>query len=159
MGRVLAACALFVALSCARAQDQERNLINRLLRPDMSLQNGAQNKKFIAAKSVSADKRASTGAFYVKKRSIWKMFSRGRDFSTWQFNARSFHGAGKQADSSSPKQVVNSKRIYSTQTARSLRQAQEANRTVEAGFFADNRPFLGEGKSQKSLNRQNLPHR
>jgi hypothetical protein len=154
---VLTACAVVVTLSCAQAQDQERDLIDRLLRPDISLQNAAQNKKFIAAKSVPADKHASTHPFYVKKRSIWKMFSRTRDFSTWQFNARSFHGAGKQADSSSPKQIVNSKRIYSTQTARSARQARDANRTVETGFFSGNRPFRGEGKSQKSLDRQNPP--
>src|SRR6476659_1045780 len=39
---------LLVSLSCLCAQDQERKLMDRLLKPDMTLQNDAQNKKFIA---------------------------------------------------------------------------------------------------------------
>src|SRR5207302_8409092 len=39
---------LLAALPCARGQDQERKLLDRILKPDMSLQNEAQNKKFIA---------------------------------------------------------------------------------------------------------------
>ena len=157
MGRVLAACALVAVLSCARAQDQERNLVDRLLRPDMSLQNTAQSKRFIAANGASIDKRATTTAFYVEKKSNLKSFSGARDFSAWQFNARSFHGGDNTANFSSRKQITNSKRSFSTQAARSLRHAQETGRTAGAGIFADNRPFLGQGKSQKSLSRHNPP--
>jgi len=160
MRSVLTACAVVVALSCAQAQDQERNLIDRLLRPDMSLQNREQNKKFIAANGILVEKRATAGTFYVQKKTVWKpatVWRSRQNFSAWQINARSFRGANKQADSSSIQQIADSKRTYSTRTARSSRQAQEANRTVEAGFFAGNRPLLGEGKSQKSLNRQNPP--
>jgi hypothetical protein len=160
MRTVLAACALLVALSCAQAQDQERNLIDRLLRPDMRLQNTVQNKTFIAADSKPVDKRATTGAFYVWKQSTYgrETFQGStRDVSAWQFNARSFHGADKRSNVSSRRQIPNSKRSYSTRTARTPRQAQSAGGTVEASVFSGQRPFLGEGKSQKSLNRQNPP--
>ncbi|PYL50891.1 MAG: hypothetical protein DMF32_02865 [Verrucomicrobia bacterium] len=47
------------ALCCVlRAQDQEKKLLDRLLKPDMTLQNDAQNKKFSGDGSVSINKRA-----------------------------------------------------------------------------------------------------
>ncbi len=160
MGRLLAASLLLADLSCALGQDQEPQLLDRLLKPDMSLQNTAQNKKFVAANGASINKHVTASAFYVRKKSSSnpKSFRGGeRDFSAWQFNARSFHGSDNAANFSSRKQITNSKRSFSTQTIRSLRHAQEAGRTVEAGVFAGNRPFLDQGKSQKALNRQNPP--
>jgi hypothetical protein len=159
MGRVLTACLLLAAFACARAQDQERNLADRLLKPDMSLQNTAQNKKFIAANgaSITVNKHATTSAFYVEKKSNSKTFSGARDFSAWQFNARSFHAGDNPENFSSRKQITNSKGNDSTPTARSLRDARESGRTVDALIFAGSRPFLDQGKSQKALNRQNPP--
>ena len=157
MGRFLTACLLLAALSCVRGQDQEHQLLDRLLKPDMSLQNTAQNKKFIAANGASINKHATASTFYVQKKSNWKSFSGPRNFSAWQFNARSFRGSDHAANFSSRKQITNSKRSYSTQTARSLRDAHETGRTVDALIFAGNRPFLDQGKSQRSLDRQNPP--
>lgn len=160
MGRVLAVCVLLAALSCARGQDQEHRLVDRLLKPDMSLQNAAQNKKFIVVKGPSLDKHAATSAFYLEKKSNSNPESfRGgpRDFSTWQFNARSFHGGDKAADFSSRQQITNSNRSFSTQAAHNLHDAHESGRTAGAGTFAGSRPFLDQGKSQKALNRQNPP--
>jgi hypothetical protein len=157
MGRLLAVCLLLAALSYARGQDQEHQLLNRLLKPDMSLQNSAQNKKFIAVNGASFDKHATTSTFYVEKKSNSKRFSGPRDFSTWQFNARSFHGGDHAANFSSRKQITNSRRSFSTQTARNLHDAHETGRTVDALIFAGNRPFLDQGKSQKALSRQKPP--
>jgi hypothetical protein len=157
VGRLLAACLLLAALSCVRGQDQEHQLLDRLLKPDMSLQNTAQNKKFIATNGASIDKHASASSFYVQEKSNWKSFSGTRSFSAWQFNARSFHGSDHAANFSSRKQITNSKRNYLTQSARSLREAHETGRTVDARIFAGNRPFLDQGKSQKALSRQNPP--
>ena len=39
---------VLTALSCVRGQDQERKLLDRLLKPDMTLQNDAQHKNFVA---------------------------------------------------------------------------------------------------------------
>jgi hypothetical protein len=157
MGRVLAVCVLLAAFSCARAQEQGRTLVDRLLKPDMSLQNPAQNKKFMAAKSASIDKHAVTSTFYLEKKSNSKRFSGARDFSAWQFNARSFHAVDNPANFSARNQITNSNRSFSTQTARNLRHAQEAGRTVDALIFTGTRPFLDQGKSQKALGRTNPP--
>jgi len=70
----------WLRLSCVRGQDQERNLVDRLLKPDMSLQNRAQNKKFIAANGASIDKRATASTFYVQTKLNSKRFFRHARF-------------------------------------------------------------------------------
>jgi hypothetical protein len=148
---------LLAAFSCARAQEQGRTLVDRLLKPDMSLPNPVQNKKFMAAKGASIDKHAATSTFYLEKKSNSKSFSGARDFSTWQFNARSVHAGDNAANFSARNQITNSNRSFSTQTVRGLRHAHEAGRTVDALIFTGNRPFLDQGKSQKALGRKNPP--
>jgi len=153
----LAVCVLFLAaLLCARAQDQERKLVDRLLRPDMSLQNSEQKKKFIADRT-SVNRKAAVGTFYVEKKSNSKTFSGTRKFSVREFNSRSFHGSRSAFQHSSQQVNGNSERVYPTQTARGPRAAPQSGKKVASRAYAENRPFLEEGKSQKSLNRQNAP--
>jgi hypothetical protein len=157
VGKSLAVCVLLLAaLSCARAQDQERKLVDRLLRPDMSLQNSEQKKKFIAA-GTSINKEATVGTFYAEKKSNSKTFSATRDFSTRQFNSRSFHGSRSAYQHSSQQVMGNSGRAYPTEAVRGARDAPQSGKKVASRAYAENRPFLDEGKSQKSLNRQNAP--
>ena len=130
-------------------------MIDRLLRPNTKLQNTAQNKKFIADRR-SLNKEATVGTFYVQKKSNSKEFGGRRDFSAWQFNAQSFHGSKRQANSSSRNQIVNSHTSYSTKTI-GLRAAHDAEKTATGRSFAGKRPFLNEGKSQKTLSAQSRP--
>ena len=147
---------LLTALSCLRAQDQERKLVDRLLRPDMSLQNSEQKKKFIAD-GTSINKKANVGTFYLGKTSNRKSFSGTREFSTQQFNSRSFHGSRSASENSSQQAPGNSRVAYPTQTARGSRDAPQSDKKIASRAYAENRPFLDQGKSQKSLNRQNAP--
>jgi hypothetical protein len=147
---------LLVAVSCLRAQDQERKLIDRLLRPDMTLQNSEQKKKFMAD-GTSINKKATGGTFYVEKKSNSKTFSGTRELSTQQFNSRPFHGSRNTFANSSQHAVGNSRRAYPTESARGARDAPQSNKKVASRAYAENRPFLDQGKSQKSLNQQNAP--
>ena len=147
---------LLTALSCLHAQDQERKLVDRLLKPDMSLQNSEQKKKFIAD-GTSINKKANVGSFYVEKKSSSKMFSGTRELSTRQFNSRSFPGSRSAPENSSQQTVGKSRLAYPTQPARGPRDAPQSDKKVASRAYADNRPFLDQGKSQKSLNRQNAP--
>jgi hypothetical protein len=146
---------LLAAASCLRAQDQERKLVDRLLRPDMTLQSSEQKKKFIAD-GTSINKKVSVGTFYVGKKPNSKTFSSTREFSTRQFNSRPFHG-NRSAFESTSQQVGNSRVAYSTQTARGPRDAPQSDKKIASRAYAENRPFLEQGKSQKSLNRRNAP--
>jgi hypothetical protein len=148
---------LTAALCCVRAQDQERKLVDRLLKPEMTLQNDAQNKKFTGDGSASINKRANVGTFYLHQKPRSKNFSRTRDFSTTHFYSQTYRG-GRAAYEVSPQQTLaNSKSTYASQTARGIRDASQPGKKVGSRAYAGNRPFLAEGKSQKSLNRQNEP--
>jgi hypothetical protein len=157
VGKSFAACLVFlVALSCAHGQDQESKLVDRLLRPDTTLGNDAQNKQFIAD-GASIKKKATVGTFYVQKKSNSKSFAGTRDFSARQFNSQSFQGTRSASGISSQQAIGNSRPAYATRTARGPRDAPQSSKKVASGSFAGNRPFLDQGKSQKSLNRQNAP--
>jgi hypothetical protein len=157
VAKLLAISALLLtSLSCLRGQDQERKLIDRLLRPNMTLQSSEQKKKFIAD-GTSINKKASVDTFYVEKKSNSKPFSGTRGFSTQQFNSRSFHGNHNAFENSSRQARGSSRSAYPTHTARGPRDAPQSDKKVASRAYAENRPFLDQGKSQKSLNRQNAP--
>jgi len=153
----VAACVLLVAaLSPIRAQDQERKLVDRLLRPDIDLKNEAQNKKFLSD-GVSINKQATVGAFYVQKKSNSKDFLGIHAFLARQFNSQPFHSGRNAFNTSSRQATANFRSVYTNQTARGVRDAPQSDKKVGTLAYAANRPFLDEGKSQKSLNRQNAP--
>lgn len=148
---------LTAALCCVRAQDQEKKLVDRLLKPDMTLQNDAQNKKFIGDGPVSANKRAHVGTFFVHQKSNSKSFSGTRDFSTTQFYSQTFHGKRTAYEVSSQQTFADSKAAYANQTASGVRNAPQAGKKVASREYAGTRPFLVQGTRQKSLNKQNEP--
>ena len=122
----------------------------------MTLQSSEQKKKF-TADGTSINKKASVGTFYVEKKPNSKTFSSTGEFSTRQFNSRPFRGNRSTFENSPQQAVGNSRVAYSTQTARGSRDAPQSNKKVASRTYAENRPFLDQGKSQKSLNRQNEP--
>jgi hypothetical protein len=144
-------------LCCIRAQDQEKKLVDRLLKPDMALQNDAQNKKFVGDGSASINKRASVGAFYLHQKPRSKNYSGTRDFSTTHFYSQTYRGGRTAYEVSSQQTLANSKATYGNQTARGVRDAPQSGKKVASRAYAGNRPFLNEGTNQKSLNRQNEP--
>ena len=148
---------LTAALGCVRAQDQEKKLVDRLLKPDMALQNDAQNKKFIGDGSASMNKRANLGTFYVHQKPRSKDFSGTRDFSTTQFYSQTYRGGRTAHEVSSQQTVANSKAIYGSKTAHGVRDAPQSAKSVASHAYAGNRPFLSEGTNQKSLNRHTEP--
>jgi hypothetical protein len=152
---LLTLCLAIGLLPIVQAQDQERSLVDRLLRPDMRLQNNAQNKKFLAD-GAPTDKRATVAAFYVHEKPKPTRFAEARDFSTDRFASQSFHD-GSRANVSSPKQAASATTAYPTSSMSKLRSAPDSNKNTGERTFAGQRPFLDRGKSQKSLSRQNPP--
>ena len=146
---------LLVTGSYLRGQDQERQLVDRLLKPDMTLQSTEQKKKFLADRT-SIDKKANVGTFYVNKKPNAKKFSNQHEVSARQFNSHPFHG-NQAAFKNSSQQAVGNSRKYPTQPASGARNAPQSGKKLGSHGYAENRPFLDQGKSQKSLNRQNAP--
>jgi hypothetical protein len=117
---------LTAALCCVHAQDQEKKLVDRLLKPDMTLQNDVQNKKFIGDGSASINKRANVGTFYVHQKPRSKNYSGTRDFSTTQFYSQTYRGGRTAHEVSSQQTLTNSKSTYASQTARGVRDAPQS---------------------------------
>lgn len=147
---------LIAGLCCVHAQDQEKKLVDRLLKPDMALQNDAQNKKFIGDGSASMNKRANVGTFFFHQKSHAKSFGT-RDFSTTQFYSQTYHSNRSAYEVSSDQALANSKAAYANQTVRGVGNASQSGKKVSSRAYAGNRPFLGQGTNQKSLNRKNEP--
>ena len=148
---------LTAALCAVHAQDQEKKLVDRLLKPDMTLQNDAQNKKFGGDGSASINKRANVGTFFIHKKPSSKNYSGTQDFSTTQFHSQTFRGGRHAYDVSSQQTFANSKASYANQTARGVRDAPQSGKKVASHAYGGNRPFLIEGTNQKSLNRKTEP--
>lgn len=139
----------------AHAQEQENKLVDRLLRPDMTLQNNAQKKTFVAA-GAPLDRHATVGKFYWQEKTNTKKFSNTREFSSQQYRSRSFHG-NKDSANLNTTSVHKSDLAFGTQTATGIRTAANSEKKVSSREFAENRPFLGKGQSQKALSQQSRP--
>jgi hypothetical protein len=151
---VIAAC-LFASATMGNAQQQERKLIDRLLRPDFSLQNNAQNKQFAAEGTVTT-KKATTKTFYVFGRSPEKKYTNVRNVSMPEFQTKPSPLAQQKANTETRTNFTKVYTPYPT-TTYATGALPEAQKTIEACEYADTRPFLVQGKSQKSLSAQGRP--
>ena len=154
---IVAIGTLFIGISTALAQEQERRLMDRLLKPDASLANPAQNKKFSNKQIASFDKPARTKSFYSPQKSVEKTYSEDRTFTPRQRAARLFRAGDSSAYIASRSGLKNDT-VFATSAAQAGTQvAPESNQTNPVREYAGNRPFLDKGKSAKSLQAQNKP--
>jgi hypothetical protein len=149
---------LFIGVTTSLAQDQERKLIDRLLKPNTTLVNPAQNKKFANTRPVPFDKPVSLRSFYSPKKIAPKTFTDEQVFTPRQFAARHFRAGDSTANVSPRFQLKNTDTMIATPAAiTGTRVAPESttNKTTPVRDYAGIRPFLDQGKSQKSLSAQN----
>ena len=153
--------ALFMALlfgvCTAMAQKQEIKLIDRLLRPNTTLENSAQNKKFAAPDDASFDKRVPPRNFYVQERTLTKPYPAERTLPSRQFTARHFRMGDSAANLATRTQLTKNDTTITPPAAPGIRAAPESTVTAATGDFPGARPFLGRGKSQKALQAYNRP--
>ena len=142
----------FVATTLC-AQDQDRTLIDRLLRPNLHLQNREQGKVFRADSKVVASPVTAKafGSGPVMKQNA---FSDVRVAETKEYRSPS-NPANVSHRGFVQIPEVRARAQLASPSARELRSAYDANLEVSSRRFVDERVFRGEGKSQKSLNRQN----
>ena len=155
--RVLLAicCASFLAASL-HAQRQEQSLIDRLLRPDMTLKNTAQGKKFVT-RTAPDSKSKTVGTFYVESRTPEKSFTAPRSLTTKNLHPSVFNGAGKAAPLPKKNQSLSSPDTFSTSSVVQVRETTDNDKKVPPRTFTGEQSFLVRGKSQKALDRKNLP--
>ena len=155
---IVAIGTLLISISTALAQEQEHRLMDRLLKPEASLANPAQNKKFTGERTASFDKPAQTKSFYSSAKPIVKTSTdTERTFTPQQFAARHFR-AGDSSAYIAARSGLKNDTVFATSAAQAgTRVAPESNQTNPVREYAGNRPFLDKGKSAKSLQAQNKP--
>jgi hypothetical protein len=157
---IVAIGTLFIGVASSLAQKQERKLIDRLLKPNTSLANSAQDKKFNNTRLTSFDKPIKTRAYSSTPKTIARTFPEERAFTPRQFAARHFRAGDSAANISSRSQLKNSDTLVATPAASAgtrIAPESSATTTTPVRDYAGNRPFLDRGKSQKSLDAQNRP--
>ena len=141
----------FLALATVGyAQEQERKLVDRLLSPDTKLSNSDQNKKFNGG-TEAPTRSASTKTFYVSEKKLTKSFVADRQAPTNSFTTRSY------TTKSATVQIPPPMKGFETKKARDVSTNAYPAKKYATRDFAGNRPFLGQGKSQKSLHAQDRP--
>jgi len=150
---LLAICCATLVADSAHAQKQERSLIDRLLRPDMTLKNEAQGKKFVT-RTAPDPKSKGIGTFYVQPRAPEKNISAAKSISTTRLHPVSFNG-GTQAAALPKNQSLRSTKILTTSSPVEIRETADNHKKVDARTFTGEHPFLVQGKSQKALDRRN----
>ena len=154
--RTLLYLALVAAMTItARAQQQEQKLLDRLLKPDMSLESNLQQKQFTAG-GATLDKKARTKSFYVRDRKAEKQFVTG-NFTTKEFGTKRSRYEQQEANVTSRTTIAKLETRYPAPGYGGVRAARESDKTVEVSDYRDTRPFLVRGKSQKSLSAQDRP--
>ena len=156
---IVAIGTLVIGVSTAFAQERERRLIDRLLKPDVSLANPAQNKKFPGQRATMFDKPAPTRTFYSSRKPISKNYAeRNRALTPRQFAARHFRAGDSPAYLASRSQVTKNDTVVPTSAATAgARVASESNVTSPTREYARSGPLLDKGKSPRSLQAQNKP--
>lgn len=153
---IVISMALFTGISATTAQEQEDKLVDRLLRPNMSLVNSAQNKQFGAA-AAALPKRAPSKSFSTPDKSLTKSFAVGRAFSPRKFPTGHFRAGEVAANVPTGTQLTKTDPVSVAPSAYATRVAPENDRSLTTAPFAGGRPFLGRGKSQKALSAQDTP--
>ena len=140
-----------------RAQEQENKLVDRLLRPDMTLANSAQNKTFTGTGITPVEKQFVAKGFYSGNERESKSFDGGKDFSAKRFTTEKFSRAERTADAAVKAEPASAKAKFSTNESSLIHTASEDGKVVATRPYPDNRPFLGEGTRQKILSQQDKP--
>ena len=155
---IIAIATLLTTVYPVIAQQQEQKLIDRLLRPNVSEKNSAQDKKFTNTGAAAFDKPARTHSFYSPEKNIQKSYPDERVFTPQQFAARHFRGGDSAANVATRSQLTKSDTMIPTAPAAGVRVAPETVQTTAlTREVSGNRPFLVEGKSQKALHAHDRP--
>jgi hypothetical protein len=146
---------LTVWAGAVRAQEQENKMVDRLLKPDMTLANPAQNKQFNGTGTTSVDKKFVAKSFYSGNEANTKAFTGERDFSAKGYETGKSARTEKVANASGEPTGTNKK--FSTGQSSLVRTAPENGKAANTRDYPENRPFLGKGTRQEILSKQNQP--
>jgi hypothetical protein len=150
----IVAATLLLSIGIANAQEQEKKMLDRLLKPEASLQHNLETKQFVAGGPVLT-KKVATKPFWIPRRFWEKRYSGVKDIQPKEFaGTKQSRLAMQQANITPRNKLTKIETPYST-TAYVTRDSADSGKTVETVDYPATRPFLVRGKSQKALSAQN----
>jgi hypothetical protein len=141
----------------ARAQEQEKKLADRLLRPDMSLANPAQDKKFLAVGGTSVDKKFVANSFSTGSAATGKSFGGTKSFFSRVFGTRTFTRTEAAASAKANAEIAYANTQFATRESSLVRSASDTDKPARVREYAEQRPFLGKGTRQEILSQEDKP--
>jgi hypothetical protein len=147
---------LFLSLTTVLAQDQERRLIDRLLRPKIDLRNNAEGKEFPGANSRFTARSSNPHIFPLAASRNERSFTSVRTIVASEYHSRSFESDNRNRATVQTHSVHLPGEI-TPPVAAGLGETRDAHLGVATRTFAGQTQFQEQGKSQKSLNRHNPP--
>ncbi len=158
-GVLLAFLGLTIGAGVLHAQEEKDRLVNRLLRPDLSLENSQQNKKFVAAGNASIDRKFEVKTNFGTGKRSTKSFIGIPDVLAGVFGTKKFPRAraavvARAAISAKP---TGAQTPAVTKKSPLVGESSQAHKVAGTRDYPDNRPFLGRGTRQEILSQLNHP--
>lgn len=149
---------LTICTEALRAQDQEGKLVDRLLRPNMTLANSAQDKKFSGTGATSVDRKFDVQSYNSGQQRVTKTFADSKSAPTRTFQTDQFTQAKRAADARANAERSFSGVEFRTRESSLVRTSSSEGKVAATRTFAESsRPFLVEGTRQKILSQQSKP--
>ena len=145
---------LTISAACS-AQEQENKLVDRLLKPDMSLANSAQDKQFTGTGTTTVEKKFDAKSFYAGNERTDEELFRPERFFREGFETTKFTRAEKAANIQCRAGLCQHEVHDRGKLTRPP--AAEDDKVAQTREYAESRPFLGEGTRQKILSQQDKP--
>lgn len=146
---------LIVSGAFAFAQEQEGKLLDRLLKPNTSLGNSAQNKRFSG--NGYTTRKASSSPYVFTDQTRTRKYASTREVDTGSYLAHPFAKQNVGADISSRSGFAGRTTAYETKAAQVAPHVSDRDRSVATSDYSQNHAFLARGKSQKALSAQSHP--
>ena len=147
---------LTICINHAWAEDQERKLIDRLLRPDMTLINPAQDKQFSGAGGTVANKNVEAKPFYSGDELATMNFAGIKDFAAKKLRAKTLSNV-ERAGASDRRADCARLEISLAKSNSFIRTTSDEAKRVETRSYSGSHAFRGKGTRQEILRQQDRP--
>ncbi|HEY2800150.1 MAG TPA: hypothetical protein VGI85_06125 [Chthoniobacterales bacterium] len=143
-----------VFASLARAQEQENQMMDRIMRPNMSLSNPAQDRKFVAVEGTSIERKFVAKGFDSGDEKSTKSFWGLRSFFSEVFGTAKYARAEAAANATANSGIPFASTEFATNQSHLIHTSSQAEKSSPVRDYADNRPFLAKGTRQQQLSEQ-----
>jgi hypothetical protein len=140
-----------------RAQVQERKMVDRLMEPDMTLANSAQNKKFVAVEGTSVDKKFEANSFPGAHEATTNTFGGTKGFLSRLFGTNRYARAEAVVNAKTNAGMAYANAQFTTHESSLVRQSPDSDKHTKVRDYPDQRPFLAKGTRQEILSQQDKP--